>query len=441
MEKPQDTVKKLPHLPGIYIYRNIAGDVLYVGKAKDLKKRVSQYFVRDDAVGAKTALLVSQIHSIETKTTDNEFDALLLEAKLIRDNLPKYNVIARDDKSPLYIAITTDERLPHILWLRRTFLAQYPKADFFGPFQSGRTARMILRDIRHVVPYCTAKERTGKPCFYTHIGLCAPCASVIAKMEDSVQKSDLERKYRVNIRKIASILSGKSLTLLHDLEKEMRAFAKKEHFEDAGRILAQITALKGLLSRHFDPHVYMESDRFLDDVRRSEDEGLREALALYYPDLPPLSRIECIDISNTYGQHATGSLVVFRDGVASKGDYRRFKLRTKDAPNDFAMIAEVLGRRLKRTEWEYPKLLVIDGGKGQVAAAIEVLHTLKVHIPVIGLAKRFEEIVVPTKTGWKIIRLPYAHRGLQLLERIRDESHRFALRYHRLLRGKAFLDR
>jgi len=154
--------------------------------------------------------------------------------------------------------------------------------------------------------------------------------------------------------------------------------------------------------------------------------------------LAPITRIECIDISNIHGKHSTGSLVVLLNAIPSTSDYRRFKIRTKDAPNDTAMIAEVLRRRLKHTEWPYPQLLVVDGGKGQVAAAVTVLGSLA--IPVIGFAKRFEEIIVPMGSDWKIIRLPVSHKGLHLLQRIRDESHRFALRYHRLLRSRAFLE-
>lgn len=440
MVTPQETLKNLSHQPGVYIYRNHEGSILYVGKAKDLKKRVSQYFQRDDAVGAKTSVLVAQIASIETKVTDNEFDALLLEAKLIREYLPKYNVIARDDKSPLYIGITMKEELPRMLFLRRGSLSEYPDSVVFGPFQSGKVLRTMLRAIRHVIPYCTSKERNGKPCFYTHLGLCNPCASVLAKMDTSPLKRDLTRQYRKNMRNIASILSGKSLTLLRDMERQMQIFAAHEQFEDAQAKLAQIRSLKALLSRHFDPHMYIGKEGFLDDVRRREDESLRIVLAPFYPTLSQLHRIECIDISNTFGQYATGSLVVFTDGVASTGDYRRFKIRTKDAPNDFAMIAEVLSRRLAHRQWPNPDLLVIDGGKGQVQAAKKILATHGSAIPVIGLAKRFEEIIVPFENSWKIIRLPMSDPGLQLLERIRDESHRFALSYHRLLRNRAFLD-
>ncbi len=428
-----ETLKTLPHLPGVYLYRDEKGSVLYIGKAKDLKKRVSQYWQRD-AVGDKTTLLVSQIHEIKTIVTDSEFDALMLESKLIREHLPKYNAISRDDKSPLYIAITTKEALPRILWLRKTALSQYPKASVFGPFQSGKVARTMMRHIRRIIPYCTSNVRDGRGCFYTHLGLCEPCPSVISKTNDRV----LQRQYNGNIRKIISILSGRSLSLLHRLEKEMETCAKQERYEEAQKCKLQIEGVRALLARHFDPHIYLQNETLMQNVRAEEAETLRTALRDIYPSLAPITRIECIDISNIHGKHSTGSLVVLLNAIPSTSDYRRFKIRTKDAPNDTAMIAEVLRRRLKHTEWPYPQLLVVDGGKGQVAAAVTVLGSLA--IPVIGFAKRFEEIIVPMGSDWKIIRLPVSHKGLHLLQRIRDESHRFALRYHRLLRSRAFLE-
>jgi excinuclease ABC subunit C len=437
METPQETLALLPHQPGIYLYKDKTGQILYVGKAKDLKKRVSQYFQKE--VEGKTSILVSQIHSIETIKTDSEFDALLLEAKLIRTHLPKFNIIARDDKSPLYIVITMDEELPRILWLRKTALEGYPKATLFGPFQSGKMVRTILRQIRAIVPYCSAKVRDGKPCFYTHLGLCGPCPSAVSKMENSSERQILVRTYRNNIRKIISILSGKSLVLLHDMEKEMQQFAKKEEFENAQNMKLKVTSLHELLARHFDPHVYMQNETFAQDIRVEEALALKDALQNVYPNMEPIERVECIDISNTMGKHATGSLVVLINGIPSTGEYRRFKIRLKDAPNDFAMVAEVLKRRLKHVEWDYPELLVIDGGKGQVGAAKKILEDMNISIPLIGLAKRFEEIIVPHNEGWKVIKLPISHKGLHLLQRIRDESHRFALRYHRLLRSRAFL--
>lgn len=439
METPQETLKTLPHSPGVYLYGNQSGETIYVGKAKDLKKRVSQYFQRDDAVGAKTAALVSQIHHIKTIATDSEFDALLLEAKLIREFLPKYNVASRDDKSPLYIVITTHEPLPRILWVRRTSLGQYAKATVFGPFQSGRIVRSLLDDIRRVIPYCTQKIRNGRPCFYTHLGICEPCPSVVSRMEDSSMRKKLFSLYRANIRKIVSILSGKSLSLLRTLEKDMKTYAAREEYEQAQKRKEQIDALRRLLGRHFDPHVYLQNETFARDIRSGEAQSLRQVLIDVYPHIAPIHRIECIDISNTLGKHATGSLVVLLDGQPATSEYRRFKIRSKDAPNDFAMVSEVLRRRLTHAEWELPQLLVIDGGKGQVHAAKKVLEAHNISIPLIGLAKRFEEIVVPVGDKWKIIKLPVSHLGLHMLERVRDESHRFALRYHRLLRNQAFL--
>lgn len=439
METPQIVIPNLPHSPGVYIYRDAGNTILYIGKAKDLKRRVSQYFQRDDAVGDKTLALVSQIRAIETIQTDSEFDALLLEAKLIRTHLPKYNVVARDDKSPLYIVITTREKLPRVLWLRKTSLIQYPGSSQFGPFASGRDARMLMRLIRHIIPYCTQKQRTGKPCFYTHIALCSPCPSVIAAMEDSKPRRELLRIYRRNIRRVCDILSGKSLTVLHGLEREMALAAGRQDYEEAQRIKGHIEALRNLLARHFDPHTYLKNSALLGNVRAEESRSLIMALSGLFPALTKITRIECIDISNTMGAYSTGSLVVTVDGYPDTTQYRRFRIRRKEAPNDVAMIAEVLRRRLAHTEWPYPDLLVIDGGKGQVRSAKEVLDGVGLSQPVIGLAKRFEEIVVPVSAGWKIVRLPVSDPGLHLLERIRDESHRFALAYHRLLRRKAFL--
>lgn len=439
METLRAYVSTLPHLPGVYIYRNTSGETLYVGKAKDLKKRVSQYFQRREAVGEKTETLVSQIHAIQTITTASEFDALLLEAKLIREKNPKYNVISRDDKSPLYVAITMNETLPRLLWIRKTSLSLYPKAAVFGPFQSGYVARHILRDLRRVYPYCMQKKRTGKPCFYTHLGLCHPCPSAITGMSESEEKKRLTSRYRTNIRAIASILSGRSLTLLHALERDMHKKARAQAFEQAQELKEKVSVLQGILSRRIDPNIYTDRPTVMTDQFEVDSRELARILVPYYPDLGKIRRVECVDISNTQGTDATGSFVVFIDGFADTSAYRRFKIRSKKAPDDTAMMREVLTRRLRHTEWNYPELLVVDGGKGQTGSAVIALAAAGVTIPVIGLAKRFEEIIVPVVGGWKTIRLPVSNPALQLLMRIRDESHRFALRYHRHLRTKAFL--
>lgn len=416
METPKETLTNLPHTPGVYLYRGATGSILYIGKAKDLKKRVSQYFQRDDAVGAKTKLLVSQIASIETVQTASEFDALLLEAKLIQDTAPKYNVILKDDKSPLYIVLTFSEPFPHVLTLRRSDLLKKIHSDdvLFGPFQSATMVRSILRQLRHTIPYCTQKRRTGKPCFYSHIGLCNPCPSEIGTDK---------RFYRRNIFRLKNILSGKSMIVLRDLEKDMKTAARRNRFEEAARLRNHIQNLHGMLSKKYDPMLYVSSDAAVKDIYSSELSDLGRILGI-----PVLHRIECIDISHTGGAYATGSLVVLTDGKKDTSQYRRFRIHRKQAPNDVAMIAEVVTRRFSHPEWPRPDLLVIDGGKGQTRAAMHA------PVPVIGLSKRFEEIIIPQGEKWKIVRLNLTSPAIHVVERIRDEAHRFAITYHRLLR-------
>ena len=420
METPKETVKHLPHAPGVYLYRSADGSILYIGKAKDLRKRVSQYFLRDDAINAKTKLLVSQISKIETIVTASEFDALLLEAKLIHDNAPKYNVVLKDDKSPLYILLTLSEPLPHVLTMRRSDLPAHihPEDALFGPFQSATMARSILRQLRHTVPFCTQKKRTGKPCFYSHIGLCTPCPS--ATGTDA-------HMYRRNIFRLKNILSGKSDAVLTDLEKEMKLAAGMQKFEDALALRDHIQNLRDMLQKKYDPLLYITSDTGAEDIYARELASLSALLGI-----KQLHRIECIDISNTGGANATGSLVVLTDGRKDTSQYKRFRIRRENAPNDPAMIREVVTRRFSHPEWPMPDLLVIDGGKAQVTAA-QIAP-----VKVIGLAKRFEEIIVPYGNDWKVIRIPYTSPALHVVQRIRDEAHRFALRYHRLLRKKAF---
>ncbi len=441
METLQTLVKNLPHAPGVYLFHGANDEILYVGKAKDLKKRVSQYFARDDAIGPKTKQLVSQIVRIETREVVSEFDALMLEAKLIHSIVPKYNVLAKDDKSPIYIMITQEE-LPHIKIIRKPKPSAKPSTlnpspYVYGPFQSSRLLRSLLREVRTIVPYCTSKERRGKACFYTHIGLCNPCPALIVMMPAGVARQTLVRAYRANIRKIRDLFSGKSLELLREFEKEMKEASAKEQFEVAAHRKATADRLRHLLERHYDPHVYMQTDIAVEDIYTNELEELRSILKPYYPNITPLTRIECVDISNLQGTNATASLVVLAGGKPDTGSYRRFKMKTK-GPNDVAMIREVITRRFKHPEWPMPDLLLIDGGKPQVGSAKETLAEIGITVPFAGLAKRYEEIVITRgDSQWKIITVPYSNPALHVLQRIRDEAHRFAITYHRLLRKKA----
>lgn len=436
----QKIVKTLTTRPGCYLYKDAAGKIIYVGKAKNLKSRVRQYFGKKDALPPKTQLLVEQIADIDTMPTDSEFDAILLEATLIRTHQPKYNAIAKDDKSPLYIAITFDESLPRILFTRKRSLQQHLQGhplqkasgqSVFGPFQSGRVARKLMQSVRRICPYCTQKRRDGNPCFYTHIGLCNPCPSVIAKMPASPEARGAKRLYRKNIARIALLLSGKSKAVRLALEKEMSDVASSLEFEKAADVKRQLNALDLLMLRAFDPMIYIDQSSLPDSSYVDRLDALAYILKINGRTISSPKRIECIDISNISGVWATGSLVVFIDGVPDTREYRRFRIKISGKPNDVAMMREVILRRFRHPEWPFPDLLVVDGGKPQVTAAKQALS---LEIPIIGLSKRFEEIIIPLGNTFRSVRLVRSSPALQLLQHIRDEAHRFAKRYHTRLR-------
>lgn len=439
MEDIQKTLASLPHEPGVYLYHNIDGQIIYVGKAVDLSRRVKQYFQSRDDVGEKTKRLVADIRSIEIIRTTSEYDALLLEAKLIRQYMPKYNVISRDDKSPLYVVLTLSEELPRILFVRKGEIAHYEtqkKNAVYGPFQSGYTLRSLLRQLRSIVPYCTQKERRGKRCFYTHLGLCEPCPGEIVALSGDARIHAVN-EYRKHISRLNALFEGKTRWVVKEYEKEMRAYADALQFEKANAVKLRLQYLNGLSAHKYDPQVFL--DVGATDIYEEELTEFQKRFAAYYPSLTSIRRIECFDISNLYGEHAVASMVVLINGRPEKREYRKYRIKTVKGISDVAMMQEVLRRRLKHTEWEYPDLLLVDGGKPQVQAALEVLQEHAVSIPLAGLAKREEELVIPKKGGgFDILRLPLSGRAIKIVIRIRDEAHRFAITYHRLLRGKAF---
>ncbi|MBI2404887.1 UvrB/UvrC motif-containing protein [Candidatus Gottesmanbacteria bacterium] len=245
-------------------------------------------------------------------------------------------------------------------------------------------------------------------------------------------------QYRRNIFRLRGILAGKSTRIIKEMEKEMGEKAVHNEFEKAAILRNQLQRLSEILERHYDPALYMAGEG-VGDIFAKEERTLVSALSSVYVHLSRLNRIECVDISNLGGKQAVGSLVVLTDGQPDKSQYRKFRIRMPNRPNDVAMIAEVLHRRLNHQEWPYPDLLVIDGGKGQVGSVLNVLREQHLPIPVIGLAKQREEIIAPKDGTFVTIRLPLTSPGLHLLERIRDEAHRFAISYHRILRRKSSL--
>lgn len=419
----------LPHKSGVYIFKDKHGGILYVGKAIDLNKRVASYFSKD--LPERTAAMVEKIVSLETRIVESELEALILEANLIKKNLPPFNIRLTDDKDYLYIAITKED-FPKIITARKKDLK--PIKKYFGPFPSARTVKNTLKQLRRVFPWCSNPPRlnrqtsvrflgnvvaakTGfKACFYYHLGLCpGACAGVIS-----------EKEYNKIINNFSKFMEGKKEELIQDLTQEMEGAAKNLNFEAAQRIKKEIAGIE-YLTQSNRVHLYLENPNFLEDETKQALEQLKQDLKL--GKLP--ERIECFDISNISGVDAVGSMVVLTHGEVDKSQYRKFKIRISGKPDDVGMHKEMMRRRLRHSEWGMPDLIIIDGGRGQVRGAqFEILNS-KFKIPVFGLAKREEWLYPPEG---EIVKLPRKSLSLKLLQKIRDESHRFAINYHRKLR-------
>ncbi len=382
----------IPHKPGVYLFKNKQGEVIYVGKAIDLKTRV--YSPRNwhwDAV--------------ETIVVESELEALILEANLIKKFLPQFNIRLTDDKDYLYIKVTR-EPFPRILTARKHDLKDALK--YFGPFPSSRTVKDTLKLLRKVFPWCNGGK---KACFYYHLGLCpGACAGIISQQD-----------YRKIINHFIQFLSGKKEKLVKDLTKEMRIAAEKEEFEKADKIKKTLEGVV-YLTQSQRTSLYLENPNFLEEEKKLALAELQKALNL--PKIP--ERIEGYDISNIQGKEATGSMVVLTNGEIDKSQYRKFKIRLSGRPNDVAMMKEIINRRLKHQDWSQPDLMIVDGGRGQA-------KVVKCEVPVYGLAKRMEWLY--PREG-KIIKLSKSSPALKVLQKLRDEAHRFALAYHRKLRDK-----
>lgn len=445
-------VEIIPHKPGIYIYKDKNGKVIYVGKAVDLYSRVSSYFSKSWH-DIKTTKLVENIASAETIIVESEIEALILEANLIKKFMPLYNIKLTDDKDYLYIVVT-DEEFPKIITARKKDLIKVKK--WFGPYPSATTVKTTLKKLRRVFPWCqnplgsrtnkikdhvlldsAAIAKTGKACFYYHINQCpGACVGAISK-ED----------YLKIIKRFSKFLDGKKQELLEELNNEMELYSKDLEFEQASGIKKIIEGINYITAPNKITN-YLVNPNFLEDLNQNSLVELQTALNL--PELP--SRIEAYDISNFQGKEATGSLVVLTNGEIDKSQYRRFKIKTT-GPNDFAMHAEMMTRRLKHPEWGIPQLILIDGGRGQVGAVVKAIKLASylakkenssiaqflnsfISVPIYGLAKREEWLYPPEG---EVVKLPKKNLGLRLLQKIRDESHRFAITYHKKLRTKNFL--
>lgn len=399
-----------------------------MGKAKNLKARVSSYF-SNKALDSKTLKLVKQISNLSFIQVASEIEAFLLESTLIKKHKPFYNIKLIDDKSYPYIEITTGKN-PSLTITRKKL---DKKSQYFGPYSDAAALRTVLKLIRKIFPYQSVKNHSKRKCLYYHLGLC-PC--VITAPENS-------KPYKKNLKQIEYFLNGKKEKVLKMLLLEQKNYVKHEEFEQAQIIQDKIDRINLITSRSFEPFRYIEKPDFYFERIKNEIDSLKEILKPFYPKINSMERIECYDISNIQGQQATGSMVVFINGERKAKEYRRFKIKTKNTPDDFWMMKEVLSRRFKRKGWTNPNLVVVDGGKGQVGVALRALANSKLRIPVIGLAKKEETIVIPIKSRkgvtFEEIKLLRTTPGVNLLREIRDEAHRFAINYHRLLRKKNML--
>ncbi len=543
----------LPTRPGVYLMKNEAGEIIYVGKAKNLRSRVRSYFQRSRDHSPKVRVMVSHITDFDYIVTDSEVEALILENNLIKEHAPRYNVRLKDDKTYPYIKVTLNEHFPRVLLVRRRL---NDGARYFGPYTDVKAVRETLDFLRAIFPVRTCRKdikpgASDRPCLNYHLGRCeAPCASLVS-LED----------YRAMIDEVVAFLEGKVEHVIPKLTAKMQEAADKLEYERAARLRDQIYAIRKMTERqkivaeHREDQDFLGCarvgdlacvqvffvrdgkvvgrDHFLLDCSPEEDE--REILAAFIkqfyaqaayiprfiflpleldePDIleswlsdlrgsrvylhvpkrgakkelvemvmenantvlevarsrqerreadiaealkqleevlgleAPPSRIEAFDISNTQGKDMVASMVVMVDGKLVGDEYRRFRIRSvQDGPNDYLAMQEVISRRFRRGLQEqaeggegkfstFPDLVLIDGGKGQLNAAIQIRDELGLDIPFISLAERMEEVFVEGRS--EPVNLPRNTKGSLLLQRLRDEAHRFALTYHRNLRGKS----
>ncbi|MCL5095382.1 MAG: GIY-YIG nuclease family protein [Patescibacteria group bacterium] len=417
-------LKGLPQTPGVYLFADKENQILYVGKALNLQHRVRSY---KNVLDPKTKLLFSQVAKINHIKVFSEFEALLLESSLIKKYQPKYNLRLKDDKSFLYIAVTPEE-YPKVLSVRKNDLTQ--TKYLFGPFPSAKTVKEVLFFLRKIFPYCSQKGKNLKPCFWHHLKLCDPCPGEINKLIGEEKKKQ-KQIYLRNLKNLAAVLSGESKNLIKNLTSQMQLAAKQQNFEQALTLRDQREKLNWLTGSYYRTGLYLEKPNFFEEEQQNELKTLKKLLKL-----PSLKKIEGYDLSNLSGLFASGSMVVFADGIMAPDQYRRFKIKRIGQPNDVGMLTEVLTRRLKHQEWTYPDLIMVDGGQTQVSAALKIINLANLDIPVIGLAKKMERIIYKDGLLWRKLKLDETDAGLNLLKRIRDESHRFALAYHFKLREK-----
>ena len=425
-----EKVRSFPTTPGVYLMKDAAGRVIYVGKAKNLRARAGSYFLKAAELDRRTADLVREIRDIDFLEAESEVDALLLESRLVKDVQPRFNSDLKDDKTFPYLQITTHEDFPRVEFTRTP---RQKGVKLYGPFTSAGSLRGAIVVLQRIFKFrtCTLdieaddeQWRWFRPCLLASIGQCtAPCNLRITKDD-----------YRKDINRLKTFLEGGKKRLLEEMRQDMLAASVALEFEKAARLRDEIRLLETLDQRG-DLEENVQPEVFHVDPRKGLA-GLEKVLGLKKP--PRV--IEGVDIAHLAGDETVASLVQFIDGLPFKPGYKRYRIKTVDGIDDFKSIHEVVSRRFARLVREgepLPDIFLVDGGKGQLSAAIDALDALGIEPPcIISLAKREEEIFLPGRS--EPLRLSRDSFSLRLLEYVRDEAHRFAQHYHHLLRGRRF---
>lgn len=431
-ESAADKVRAFPQAPGVYLFKDASGTVIYVGKAVNLRSRAGSYFQKAAKEELRTAQWVDEICDADYIECDSEVDALLAESRLIKDIQPRHNKEQKDDKSFPYLQITTREDFPRIEVTREP---RGSGVKLYGPFASAGSLRGAVQVLQKIFKFRTCsldieenddRWKWFRPCLLANINQCtAPCNLRISR-ED----------YRRDIKRLQMVLAGNRKRLLSQLNSEMESAARALEYEKAARLRDEIQMLQSLdkrgeLETHAQPEVF-----YIDPKKGLA--GLRKVLGL---DEVPRT-IEGVDIAHLGGGDTVASLVKFIDGLPFKPGYRRFKIRDVKGIDDFRSIHEVVSRRFKRLYDEqdvFPDILLIDGGKGQLSAAVSAFESLQIDPPILlSIAKKNEELFRPGES--KPLVLSRHSFALRLLQYVRDEAHRFAQHYHHILRQKSSLE-
>lgn len=431
-------LKTLPSSPGVYFHKDKTGEIIYVGKAAVLKNRVRQYFQKSKVMDSKTLALVKEIYDTDWLVVDSEMDALFLEGQMIKRYKPRFNILLRDDKSETYIRINLNDDIPYVSYTR---IPLDDGATYIGPYYNAYPVKKALRLLRKLFPFYDKPVKEGKrPDLYEFIELAPGVLGGKTSKEE----------YKKNLKRLIKIIGGNKKTIIQDLTFEMNDLAKLNRFEEAAKVRDKISYLKSL-----DRKILFSDQEFLDISKDQALEDLRVLLGL--KDIP--RRIEGYDISHMSGTNVVASMVVFKNGASDRAEYRKFKTKIEHN-NDFYNMHETIYRRLSQKNiksFGMPSLMLIDGGKGQLDAAIRARNEKEIDLPFIGLAKKYEEIVIDKKRSgvvlnkkklaelkgviresenFYLIDIPNNSHIVKLLERIRDESHRFAVSYHTVLKRK-----